>query len=99
MKPVWLIEADVFREASEPLKNEIRRQGMTCHVVVHRPTAAPPNDLVGAAEIPADAPVIFRGSHPLMRHIQLTRRWSPGVGVTSSASPVPGITRTFYDIS
>lgn len=78
MKPVWLIEADVFREASEPLKNEIRRQGMTCHVVVHRPAAAPPNDLVGAAEIPADAPVIFRGSHPLMRHIQLTRRWSPG---------------------
>lgn len=78
MKPVWLVEADVFREASEPLKAEVRRQGMSCHVVAHRPGAPPPHDILGADAVPDRAPVVFRGSHPLMRHIQLARRWAPG---------------------
>ena len=32
MRPTWLFEVDVFGETAEPLKAEIRRQGMACHV-------------------------------------------------------------------
>ena len=78
MRPIWLIEADVFREAAEPLKAEVRRRGMRCHVVRHAAAARPPYDLVGLDPLPDDACVVFYGSHPLMRHLQITRRWVPG---------------------
>ena len=32
MRPTWLFEADVFGRTAEPLKAEIRRQGMVWHV-------------------------------------------------------------------
>jgi hypothetical protein len=32
MRPTWLFEADVFGLTAEPLKAEIRRQEMWCHV-------------------------------------------------------------------
>src|SRR5262245_46703842 len=77
MRPVWLIEANVEGLSSEPLQTEVRRQGMICHVVKHLPLAMP-KDVAGAESLPMDACVIFRGSLPLMRHIQANRRWRPG---------------------
>ena len=38
MRPVWLIEADVFGEATESLKAEIRRQGMDGYIVAGCPS-------------------------------------------------------------
>src|SRR4051812_47592365 len=78
MRPVWLIEADVFGEAADPLKAEVRRQGMACHVIRHEPFVRGAYDLGGGAPLPDDACVIFYGSFPLLRHIQLRHHWVPG---------------------
>lgn len=77
MRPVWVIEANVDGLPTEPLQSEVRRLGMVCHVVKHLPLAVP-RDLAGAESLPMDACVVFRGSLPVMRHIQATRRWRPG---------------------
>jgi hypothetical protein len=73
MKPTWLIEADVFGEAAEPLKAALRRQAVPFQVVTQRMVAAGASGLPGEGEC-----VVFHGSPPLMRHIQLHRRWLPG---------------------
>lgn len=78
MLPVWLIEADVFREASEPLKSEIRRQGMLVEVVRHQTLPDSRSRFAASRPLPDDACVIFYGSLPLMQHIQLHRKWVPG---------------------
>jgi hypothetical protein len=78
MRPVWLLEADVFGEAIEPLKAEIRRQGMSFHVVRQLSRTAGPHAMVGAPKLPEDACVICCGSLPLLRHIQLRENWTPG---------------------
>jgi len=78
MHPLWIIESNVEGIPSEPLLAEVRRQGMTCHRVKYLPSFPVPKDLAGAESLPRDACVIFRGSMPLMRHIQATRRWRPG---------------------
>ena len=36
MRPVWLIEADVYGAEAEPLMAEIRRQGMSVGLVPHQ---------------------------------------------------------------
>ena len=69
--PTWLFEADVFRLADDALKHEVRRQGMRFHVVRQPPSGAVPGQLVGAPLLPEGSCVVFRGSWPLMRHIQL----------------------------
>jgi hypothetical protein len=78
MRPTWLIEANVEGLPSEALQAEVRRQGMTCHVVKHLPALSPPKDIAGAESVPLDACVVFRGTLSLMRHIQTSRRWRPG---------------------
>jgi len=75
MRPLWLIEADAFGSAVEPLKTEIRRQGMNFSVIHHEtftsgylPRIADENDCV-----------LFIGTWPLWRHIQLHwSSWVPG---------------------
>src|SRR5436305_1417862 len=37
MRPTWLFEADVFGQTADPLKAEVRRQGMACHVTRQDP--------------------------------------------------------------
>jgi hypothetical protein len=78
MRPTWLIEANVEGLSSGPIREEARRQGLDCHVVKFLPALSPPKDIAGAESLPMDAFVIFRGTLPLMRHIQATRRWRPG---------------------
>jgi hypothetical protein len=78
MRPTWLIEANVEGLSSEALQAEIRRQGMTAQVIKHLPSLPIPRDIAGSESVPMDACVIFRGTLPLMRHIQATRRWKPG---------------------
>lgn len=78
MRPTWLVEADVFGVESEALRAEVRRQGMAAHVVKCRAGAPPPRDLLGAEALPPDGCVIFVGTMPVMRHVQLHRRWMPG---------------------
>jgi hypothetical protein len=77
-RPIWLIEANVDGLATEPIQSEIRRQGMATYVVKHLPALATPKDIAGSETLPMDACVIFRGTLPLMRHIQGARRWRPG---------------------
>jgi len=72
------VEADVLGVESDALRAEIRRQGMTAHVVKQRTNAPFPRDILGGESVPLDACVVFLGTHPLMRHIQLHRRWNPG---------------------
>jgi hypothetical protein len=78
MQPIWLIEANVDGLPSQTLQAEIRRQGMMAHVVKYLPSLSIPKDIAGSESIPIDACVMFRGTLPLMRHIQATRRWKPG---------------------
>lgn len=78
MKPTWLIEADIFGAAAEPLKAEIRGRGLDVFVVRHRPHAPQPRDLIGAEALPPEACVIFVGTYPAMRHVTLYRKWRPG---------------------
>lgn len=78
MALTWLLEADVLHFQSEPLRAEIRRQGLQCHVVKLRPNGSPPKDILGAEAVPPDAPALFMGTIPGMRHVQLHRRWRPG---------------------
>lgn len=78
MEPAWVVEADVHGVASEAIRAEVRRQGMTAHVVKYRPGSEPPRDLLGAEALPRDARAIFLGTHPAMRHVQLHRAWRPG---------------------
>jgi hypothetical protein len=78
MRPTWLIEANVEGLPSEPLQTQVRRRGMKCHIVKHLPALPAPKDIAGTESLPMDACVIFRGTLPLMRHIQASRRWRPG---------------------
>jgi hypothetical protein len=78
MRPTWLIEANVDGLPSEPLRAEVRRQGMACHVVKHLPSLPLPKDIAGAESVPVDACTVFRGTLTLLRHIRATRRWRSG---------------------
>jgi hypothetical protein len=51
---------------------------MACRVVKYFPGYQAPEDISGTDSLPKDACVIFRGTLPLMRHIQATRPWNPG---------------------
>src|SRR5262245_53407673 len=78
MRPTWLIEANVAGLPSEPLQAEVRRQGMSCHVVKYLPSLAAPKGIAGSESLPMDACVVFRGTLTLMQHIEASRRWRPG---------------------
>lgn len=78
MTLTWLIEADVFGEASEGLKTALRARGIPFSIVKHRPHAPKPRDILGAEQLPHEARVILLASHPLIQHIQKNRRWTPG---------------------
>jgi hypothetical protein len=78
MRPAWLIEAGIYRDAAESLKREVERQGMVCAQVQYRTGKKPPEDILGCPPIPDDGSVVFWGTLPLMRQIQLYHRWTPG---------------------
>ena len=78
MPPTRLVEANVEGLDSAELLTEVRRQGMTGHVVKLIPGLGRPKDIAGGESLAMDACVVFRGTIPLMRHIDATRRWKPG---------------------
>lgn len=78
MLPTWLFEADVFGETAEPLKAEIRRQGMACYVTRQDLLAHTRTDSFGGRRVPEDGCVVCCGSVPFVRFVQLHRAWIPG---------------------
>ena len=78
MKPTWLIERGVYGEHAEALRAEVQRQGLLCAEVDYRPAKQPPDDIFGCPPLTDDACVILWGTLPLMRQIQLRRKWIPG---------------------
>jgi hypothetical protein len=76
--PQWLIQADVFGRGIEPIKAAIRRQGMAFAVVQPRPFLNGVVPVVGGRLLQDDDCVVFLGTYPLMRQIQLQTRWKPG---------------------
>jgi hypothetical protein len=79
VSPFWLLEADVLRDESEPLRREVRRQGMSAGLVHYDALASGYLDQVDRHRLVAHDCVIFRGTWPLWRHIQLRwPGWIPG---------------------
>ncbi|MHC5537355.1 ATP-grasp domain-containing protein [Singulisphaera rosea] len=76
--PSWLIQADVFGRGIEPVKASIRRQGMAFSIVQPRPFLNGVVPDVGGRRLCDGDCVVFLGTIPLMRHIQIHHRWSPG---------------------
>lgn len=83
VRPTWLFEADVFGRTAEPLKAEVRRQGMWCHVTRQDLLAYGGSDCYGGHRIgPADC-VIARGCYPFVRFVLGHRKWVPGAWCTA----------------
>jgi hypothetical protein len=78
MIPIWLIEADVFGRSFEPVKVEIRQQGMVWEVVQPGPFLNGVIPRVNGHRLTDRDCVVFSGTFPLMRHIQLHYPWIPG---------------------
>jgi len=73
MRPSWLFEADVFGQTAEPLKAEIRRQGMACHVTRQALLARGIGEPFAAGDC-----VIACGCYPFVRFVLDHRDWLPG---------------------
>jgi hypothetical protein len=78
MRPTWLFEADVFGETAEPLKAEVRRQGMWCHVTREDLLARGHGDSFGGRRLDPEACVIACGCFPFVEYVRANRRWVPG---------------------
>lgn len=78
MKPVWLVEAGVYGAEVEPLFAEVRRQGMVCEFVQYRQLIKGASPAVGGRPLARGDCVIFYGTFPVMRQIQLHHGWVPG---------------------
>jgi hypothetical protein len=78
MIPVWLIEADVFGRSFEPVKTEIRQQGMVWEVLQPGPFLNGLAPTVNGRRLGDRDCVVFSGTYPLMRHVQLHYAWVPG---------------------
>jgi hypothetical protein len=76
--PIWLIEADVFGRSFEPIKAEIRRQGLAWEIVHPGPFLNGLVPSVGGHRLIDGDCVVFSGTYSLMRYIQLHRAWVPG---------------------
>jgi hypothetical protein len=78
MIPIWLIQADVFGRSFEPVKAEIRQQGLVWEVIQPGPFLSGLVPEVGGHRLSDQDCVIFSGTFPLMRHVQLHYSWVPG---------------------
>jgi hypothetical protein len=78
MTPIWLIEADVFGRSFEPVQSEIRRQGFVWDIVQPGPFLNGVVPRVSGHRLTDGDCVVFSGSFPVMRHIQLHYAWVPG---------------------
>jgi hypothetical protein len=71
MRPLWLMESDVWGPNSESLKSELRRQGIAYSVIRHETFESGFHDRVGNHTLQENDCVIFTGTWPLWRTIQL----------------------------
>lgn len=78
MIPIWLIEADVFGRSFDPVKAEAGQQGMVWEIVQPGPFLNGVVPRVNGHRLTDLDCVVFSGTFPLMRHIQLHCRWVPG---------------------
>lgn len=78
MRPTWLIERGVYDPQATSLRTEVESQGMRCFEVDYQPGKTPPSDILGCPSLGADDCVVFWGTIPLARQIQLRRSWIPG---------------------
>jgi hypothetical protein len=78
MRPTWLFEADVFGRTAEPLKAEIRRQGMSCPVTRQDLLARGLGDSFAGGRLGATDCVIACGCFPFVQFVLTRRRWVPG---------------------
>ncbi len=78
MVPIWLIEADAFGRSFEPVKVEARQQGMVWEIVQPGPFLNGLVPRVNGHRLTDRDCVVFSGTFPLMRHIQLHYPWIPG---------------------
>jgi hypothetical protein len=78
MRPVWLIEADVYGAEADPLLAEIRRQGMVAEAVPHQGLLKQKDLVAGGRLLGHGDCVIAYGTFPFACEIQLHRRWTPG---------------------
>jgi hypothetical protein len=92
MTPVWLIEADAFGRTFEPLRAEMRQQGIPSEIVQPGPFLNGVMPTVGGHRLTAGECVVFSGTYPLMRHIQLHVSWTPGGWCTAESFDC----RTYY---
>lgn len=74
MKPIWIIEPNVFQENEEKLRSIIKNNDMECicidsdHYIAH-----------GADNLPRnDSCVVYYGSLGLMQRLRRERVWTPG---------------------
>jgi hypothetical protein len=78
MRPVWLIEADVYGDEAGPLLAEIRRQGMAAELLPFRALLRETDVVAGGRPLADGDSVIAYGTFPFARQVQLHRRWPPG---------------------
>jgi hypothetical protein len=78
MVPIWLIEANVFGSSFDPVKVEIRQQGMVWEIVQPGPFLNGLAPVANGHRLTDRDCVIFSGTFPLMREIQLHYPWIPG---------------------
>jgi hypothetical protein len=79
MRPTWLFEADVFGQTAEPLKAEVRRQGMWCHVSRQGLLSRSHEDIYSGHRIGSMDCVIACGCFPFVQCVRTNRHWVPGV--------------------
>jgi hypothetical protein len=82
MRPAWLIEAGVYGAEAEPLRAEIRRQGMAVEFVPHRALKPGADVIVEGRPLGPEDCVLGYGTYPFARQIQL-HRWRPGAWCTA----------------
>jgi hypothetical protein len=78
MRPTWLIEAGVYGAEAEPLRVEIRRQGLACDLVPYSALKKGSELIVDGQPLGPTDCVIGYGTYPFARQIQLHHRWIPG---------------------
>lgn len=83
MRPAWLIEAGVYGAEVEPLRAEIRRQGMTADFVPHRAMKKGSDVIIEGRMLGPEDCVIGYGTYPFTRQIQSHRHWLPGAWCSS----------------
>lgn len=78
MPLTWLIEADVYGDETQPLIDEIRRQGRIAEVISYRAVRKGTTLNIAGAPLLEGACVLGYGTFPFAQEILLHQPWRPG---------------------